>query len=126
MTSYKINPAGVQAVLTQTQADAEAFTGILSPLEGAATSVATATGGSGAIVPALETFLTEQGEVLTEVNNRISAALNGAFEATKAYNDGDYAMVDQYQAAAAASVAPGANSALGTAPMPNTQGPTAY
>jgi hypothetical protein len=106
MATYRINPTGVEAVLKKTQTDAEDFGTILKPLEGYVESTAKATGGSGAIVPALQEFFEVQGSHLDEINSRVAAALTGAYNATKAYVDGDMDMVLQYQTAAAASVAP--------------------
>jgi ABC-type thiamine transport system substrate-binding protein len=106
MATYRINPAGVEAALKKTQTDAEEFGTILKPLEGYVESTATATGGSGAVVPALQAFFEQQGTHLDAINTRVSAALTGAYNATKAYVDGDLDMVMQYQAAAAASVDP--------------------
>lgn len=105
MATYRINPTGVEAVLKKTQTDAEEFGTILKPLEGYVESTANATGGSGAVVPALQAFFEQQGTHLDDINSRVGAALTGAYNATKAYVDGDLDMVTQYQSAAAAAVA---------------------
>ncbi len=106
MATYRINPTGVEAVLKKTQSDAEEFGTILKPLEGYVEATAKATGGSGAVVPALQAFFEQQGSHLDAINTRVGAALTGAYNATKAYVDGDLEMVTQYQDAAAASANP--------------------
>jgi hypothetical protein len=106
MATYRINPTGVEAVLKKTQSDAVEFGTILKPLEGYVESTAKATGESGAIVPALQAFFEQQGTQLDAINTRVGAALTGAYNATKAYVDGDLEMVTQYQDAAAASANP--------------------
>jgi Family of unknown function (DUF6507) len=106
MSSYRIEPAGVETVLKQTQTDAEKFGTILKPLEGWVESAATATGSSGAVVPALSSFFENQSVVLQAINTRVGAALSGAFNATKAYCDGDIEMVDVYQQKAAEAANP--------------------
>jgi hypothetical protein len=106
VATYRINPAGVEAVLKKTQADAEEFGTILKPLEGYVESTAKATGGSGAVIPALQAFFEQQGSHLDAINSRVGAALTGAYNATRSYVDGDLDMVTQYQTAAAASVDP--------------------
>lgn len=97
MTTYDINPAGVQQVLTQVQTDAEGFETVLAPLNGHLESIATATGGSGAILPALEKFFEVKGRELEAIVNRISAGMTGAVNATNAYNQGDLDMIADYQ-----------------------------
>jgi Family of unknown function (DUF6507) len=109
MPRYRIHPAGVQHVLTRTQADAEEFGTILKPLQGHVEDAAKGTGGSGAIVPALQSFFEQQATGLEEISRRVSAALTGAYNATKAYVDGDLEMVQVYQQGAAISASPPAN-----------------
>ncbi len=60
MTGYRIDPKGVETVLNATQSDAEKFDTILKPLQGWVEFAATGTGGSGAIVPALQSFFENQ------------------------------------------------------------------
>jgi hypothetical protein len=106
VATYRINPTGVEAVLKKTQSDAEDFGTILKPLEGYVESTAKATGGSGAIVPALQAFFEQQGTHLDTINTRVGAALTGAYNATKAYVEGDLEMVTHYERAAAAAANP--------------------
>jgi hypothetical protein len=106
MSKYRIHPAGVQHVLTQTKKDAEKFGTILKPLQGYVEAAAKGTGGSGAVVPALQAFFEQQAHGLEEISSRVSAALTGAYNATKAYVDGDREMVQVYQKEAAANAMP--------------------
>jgi len=110
---YDIDPDGVKKVLTTTSADADEFSTIMSPLAdvsgpasgagpygsraGIVTSIATACGNSGAIVPALSEFFEVQSTNLTAMSKRISACLSGAAAATNAYLHGDEEMVATYQ-----------------------------
>lgn len=109
MSSYRINPAGVDSVLKTTQSDAEKFGTILTPLSGAVESAAGGTGNSGAICPALQSFFENQSKHLDAINRRVSASLNGALKATQAYIDGDIEMVGEYQREAVAASMPPVN-----------------
>jgi hypothetical protein len=106
MTGYRIDPKGVETVLNATQSDAEKFGTILKPLQGWVEFAVTGTGGSGAIVPALQSFFENQSVGLKAINTRVGAAITGAYQATKAYIDGDLEMVQTYQRNAATSVNP--------------------
>lgn len=97
MSAYDISPAGVQTVLQTVQTDAAKFDTILTPLNGWLESLATATGGSGAILPALGAFFDVAGKDLQSMGNHISASVQGAVNAVTAYNDGDLAMIGAYQ-----------------------------
>jgi hypothetical protein len=44
---------------------------------------ATGTGGSGAIVPALQSFFENQSVGLKAINTRVGAAITGAYQATR-------------------------------------------
>ena len=101
MSKYEILPSGVESVLTKTQADAEQFGTILAPMQGWVEQAATGTGGSGAVVPALLAFFEDQSKHLDTINRRVTASLTGAYDATKAYIDGDVEMVGHYQQIAA-------------------------
>jgi hypothetical protein len=106
MTGYRIDPKGVETVLNATKSDAEKFGTILKPLQGWVEFAATGTGGSGAIVPALQSFFENQSVGLKAIDTRVGAAINGAYEATKAYLDGDLEMVQTYQQNAAIAANP--------------------
>ena len=97
MTGYRIDPNGVEAVLNATKSEAEKFGTILNPLQGWVEFAATGTGGSGAIVPALQSFFENQSDGLEAIGTRVGAAITGAYQATKAYVDGDMEMVQTYQ-----------------------------
>ena len=69
---------------------------------------ATGTGNSGAIVPALQSFFSVQSVGLKAINTRVGAGITGAYQATKAYLEGDLEMVQTYQSNAAALARPAA------------------
>jgi hypothetical protein len=106
MTGYRIDPQGVETVLNATKGEAEEFGTILEPLQGWVEFAATGTGGSGAIVPALQSFFENQSDGLKAIGSRVTAAITGAYEATKAYVDGDLEMVQTYQRNAAVAANP--------------------
>jgi hypothetical protein len=106
MSSYRILPSGVQDVLTSTQAEAQKLGPMLTPLQGWVESAVEATGGSGAVAPALQAFFQNQGAHLESISRRVEAGLTGAYNATTAYVEGDLEMVADYQAAAARSANP--------------------
>lgn len=97
MPTYDIQPEGVSTVLSTTMTAAEKFGTILEPLQGHVESAATGTGGSGAIVPALQAFFENQSTGLNGINTRVGACISGAYNATKAYVDGDVDMIAAYQ-----------------------------
>jgi hypothetical protein len=104
MTGYRIDPKGVETVLNATKSDAEKFGTILKPLQGLVEFAATGTGGS--IIPALQSFFENQSVGLKAINTRVGAAITGAYEATKAYVEGDLEMVQTYQKNAAVAADP--------------------
>jgi hypothetical protein len=106
MSSYRILPSGVQDVLTSTQAEAQKLGPMLTPLQGWVESAVEATGGSGAVAPALQAFFQNQGAHLESITRRVEAGLTGAYNATTAYVEGDLEMVADYQSAAARSANP--------------------
>jgi hypothetical protein len=106
MTGYRIDPKGVETVLNATTSEAEKFGTILKPLQGWVEFAVTGTGGSGAIVPALQSFFENQSVGLQAINTRVGAAITGAYQATKAYIDGDLEMVQTYQKNAAVAANP--------------------
>lgn len=97
MSSYKINPDGVEKVLKSTQSEAGEFKTILEPLSGWVGLAATGTGDSPAIVPALQSFFEVQSRGLEAMGTRVGAAITGAADATTAYVKGDLEMVQTYQ-----------------------------
>ena len=106
MTGYRIDPQGVETVLNATKSDAEKFGTILKPLQGWVEFAATGTGGSGAIVPALQSFFEQQSVGLQAISTRVGAAITGAVQATTAYVEGDLDMVQTYQKNAAVAADP--------------------
>lgn len=106
MSSYKMNPGGIETVLKSTQTEAGEFKTILEPLGGWVEFAATGTGSSPAIVPALQSFFQVQGEGLEAMGTRIGAAITGAVNATTAYVQGDLEMMRTHQTNAAAAADP--------------------
>lgn len=104
MPRYSISTADVSATLKATDKAAAGFTGDLKPLSGYVTSAATACGGSGAIVPALQGLFEQEGTNLSNMSTHIEACLTGAAAATTAYVNGDLDMVETYQKNAAKGV----------------------
>ena len=90
---YRVNPAGVQHVLTHTGAKAEHFTKDLKPLQTAVPAALSACGSSGIIAGALDTLLSTEDRRLTGIVNRVEGCLSGAALATVAYVQGDHAMM---------------------------------
>ena len=121
MANYDINPDGVEKVLNATKTDAEKFGTILKPMQGWVEFAATGTGNSGAIVPALQSFFQVQSAGLQAINTRAAAGITGAYEATKAYIEGDREMVQTYQKNAAAAADP-----MASQPRRGPGGMTAY
>lgn len=101
MSRYDISPLGVQQVLQKVQTDAGAFDTILTPLNGWLESLATATAGSGAILPAVQALFELKGKDLQSMGNHITASVQGAVNAVTAYNEGDLEMITAYQSQAA-------------------------
>lgn len=102
MTDYRINAAGVSKTLKAASTDAEGFGTDLKPLDGYVTSAAGGCGGSGAIVPALETLFTYESTNLNQMVKQIESCFTGAALATTAYVHGDDQMVLNAQRNAAA------------------------
>src|SRR5687768_18463864 len=97
MTGYRIDPNGVETALNATKSEAEKFGTILNPLQGWVEFAATGTGGSGAIVPALQSFFENQYEGLEAIGTRVGAAITGDYRAPKAYVEGALELVNTYQ-----------------------------
>ena len=102
MTGLPDRPRRRRDSANATKTDAEKFGTILKPLQGWVEFAATGTGGSGAIVPALQSFFEKQSIGLEAIGTRVGAAITGAYQATKAYVEGDLEMVQTYQKNAAA------------------------
>lgn len=104
MSRYRIDPAGIQGVLTTTGETADGFDTDLQPLPGHVTAAAGACGDSGAIVPALNEFFEEQDKQVKAIGQQVEACLTGAMAATKAYDQGDREMMRTYQRNASRAV----------------------
>lgn len=89
MSSYKIDPAGVQKVLTAVGDRASELSTALDGVNSATEDVYQGSGNDGIVGQALNLFLTDQKAGLEDVGTRISAGLNGATLAALAYVHGD-------------------------------------
>jgi hypothetical protein len=92
MTSYKIDPAGVQTVLKTVGDRAQELSTALDDVNSATDDVYQGSGNDGIVGQALNVFLTDQKTALEDVGTRISAGLNGATLAALAYVHGDEQM----------------------------------
>ena len=90
---YRVNPAGVQHVLTRTGHKAEHFKDDLQPLQTAVPAALEGCGSSGVIVGALDTFLSTENRRMDGIITRVEGCLSGAALATVAYVQGDHAMM---------------------------------
>ena len=106
MTSWRIEPSGVVAVLTDVNVDAEALGTALNSLSPALEGAVTATQ-SGAISEAVQAyFQQEEAPRIQGMSARIGAAAQGVVSATEAYVTGDMEMASNAQTAAVAAVDP--------------------
>jgi hypothetical protein len=101
MALYDISTGDVSSTLKATEKQADGFSKDLKPLSGYLSSLATACGDSGAIVPALNGLFDHESTTLTNMATHIKACLTGAAAATTAYVEGDLDMVKTYQKNAA-------------------------
>jgi hypothetical protein len=90
--TYKIDPQGVQTVLTTVGDRASELATALDDVDSATQDVLAGSGNDGIVAQALSGFLTDQKAGLENVGTRISAGLNGATLATLAYVQGDEQM----------------------------------
>ena len=102
MSSWDIDPAGVQGVLARTTDVAAGFdpalTSMSSALEGAATAAA-----SGPVASALNGYATALGADVEFVFGRTTSAVQGCVGAVNAYVAGDLEMAAHAQANATAA-----------------------
>ena len=100
MTKWRIEPAGVQSVLTQVGTAAETLGSAVEKLPTHAEAVIAGTAGSPIIADAISGFFEFHKPALTSIGNRINASVGGAAAATRWYLTGDEEMAAQQQAAA--------------------------
>lgn len=97
--TWKVDPAGVQTLLTSVSTEAEPIGTALGKVDGAVQGAATAAQ-SEVIAKAIEQFFTAVTPSITTIQQRIPAAIDGAAAATTAIIDGDEQMAAQAEAAA--------------------------
>ncbi|MGY1773870.1 DUF6507 family protein [Blastococcus sp. SYSU D00813] len=102
MTSWDIDPAGVQGVLARTTDVAAGFDPALQSMSSAIEGAATA-GASGPVASALSGFATALSADVEFVYGRTSSAVQGCVGAVNAYSAGDLEMAATAQANATAA-----------------------
>ncbi len=98
MSGWKIEPAGVQTALSNTQDAATTLSKAFDALMAAQESLTTACGDDQAVPGAVAELITSHKDLLTRVGNHITAGLAGASAATLAYYNGDEQMATSLQA----------------------------
>ncbi|MGU3408908.1 DUF6507 family protein [Microbacterium sp. M1A1_1b] len=97
---WRIEPAGVQAALTDTETAATNLSTAFDGLADAHADLTTAVGDDQAVAGAVAALIESHSALLTRVGNHITAGLAGAANATLAYYRGDEEMAATAQAAA--------------------------
>ncbi|GAB2990765.1 MAG TPA: DUF6507 family protein [Actinotalea caeni] len=109
MTRWRINPAGVQEVLTNVETDRgelnkalaeKKFTEIFEGLSWGSYITAD-------VPAALNNLLQDQATRLTNIGNRINACVVGVSNATIAYNNGQHEMAATFQSEAVSAAETG-------------------
>ena len=100
MTKWRIEPEGVQSVLTKVGTAAEVLGTAVENLPPHAETVVAGTANSPIIADAIAGFFEFYKPTLTSIGNRINASVGGAAAATRWYLTGDEEMAAQQQAAA--------------------------
>ena len=99
MSTWKINPAGVQGILTNVAAEQQELGAALK--EETFESIFTGISGAGALVSevpaALQELMEDQKANLNSVVNSVAAGVNGVSNATLCYNQGQEDMAGQFQ-----------------------------
>ncbi|KZC96478.1 MULTISPECIES: DUF6507 family protein [Clavibacter] len=102
---YRIDPQGVQDVLTAVQQASQDLSAAISGIGGAQTDVETGASSTCSAVPAaLSAFLDAQTASVTDVTNRITACIFGAATATTDYVEADDTMASDVTQAQTAAV----------------------
>lgn len=95
---WQIEPAGVQAALTDTETAATNLSTAFDGLADAHAALTTAVGDDQAVAGAVAALIESHTTLLTRVGNHITAGLAGAANATLAYYQGDAEMAATAQA----------------------------
>ncbi|MBK8447645.1 MAG: hypothetical protein IPL41_13455 [Micropruina sp.] len=109
MTSWNIEPAVVQSVLTDVQTRNTTLTSALTEEKFTAIGTGITWGGglTQEVSVAVNQVMTEQGENLKVIQNHINAGMAGVANATIAYNQGQYDMAATFQSEALKSAESG-------------------
>lgn len=110
--TWKVDPAGVQSVLTTVSTESTSLFDALSKVDSAVEGAATGAQ-SQLIVSALGEFFTAMNPHITAMQNRIPAACDGAAAATLAIVHGDEQMATDAERNAASSALTGDFTAFG-------------
>ena len=102
---YRVNPAGVQTVLTATAVTAKELVTALAPLPGAVEQIDGGCDKSPAIMSALNDLLSGEYKRLDAMAARVETCVTGAAQATTAYVQADDQMTESARRAQAHAVA---------------------
>ena len=109
MTSWKIDPVGVEGILTSVGAEQQGLVAALG--EGEFEAVFTGIGEAGGLIAevpkALKALMENQKSNLQTVTNRVAAGTNGVANAVVSYNRGQEAMAGEFQRQMVASASSG-------------------
>lgn len=103
MSDWKIDPTGVQTVLTSVQATQGELATVITEagMNGVMAGVAWGGGITAGVSEALAGLLTEQQSNVTAVGNTVNASVTGVANAVYAYNTGQEQMALEFQGAIA-------------------------
>ncbi|WP_281275560.1 DUF6507 family protein [[Pseudopropionibacterium] massiliense] len=99
MTSWRIDPAGVEGILTSVGAEQEGLVAVLGEgeFEAIFTGISEAGGLIAEVPKALQALMENQKSNLQAVTNRVAAGTNGVANSVAAYNRGQEAMAGEFQ-----------------------------
>ena len=107
--SWKIDPAGVNGILTSVGTEQETLIAVLG--EGEFEAIFTGIGEAGGLIAevpkALQALMENQKSNLQAVTNRVAAGTNGVANAVGSYNRGQDAMAGEFQRQMVASASSG-------------------
>ena len=109
MTSWKIDPGGVEGILTSVGVEQEALIAVLGEgeFEAIFTGISEAGGLIAEVPKALQALMENQKSNLQAVTNRVAAGTNGVANSVAAYNRGQEDMAGEFQRQMTASASSG-------------------